>query len=176
MAARAEGYTIGAYLLFGVDDALRIGDDDRTIEAVVVGTPYERLRYHAYLQAYQGLPVVAGDAARLAAADRGAVELVVFAHSRGEADREFMQHFGGGTLEGGGVAHAAVRVASTDPVRDSYYRPDGSVVKRWLGQVTYRFDLRDDPGLAAGAGPATFTFADDRGDVHRYTLVPERYR
>jgi hypothetical protein len=175
MAARGEGYTIGAYLLFSVDDALRVIGDDQTIEAVAVGTPYERLRFHAYLLAHQGRPAAPADEAQFLAPYRGMLEFVVFAHSRASTDREFMQHFGGGTLESGGTSRDAVHVSSTDPAIDSYYRPDGTVVKRWLGQVTYRFDLRADAALAASAAPATFSFTDDRGAVHRYSLTPGSY-
>jgi hypothetical protein len=175
MAARGEGYTIGAYLLFSVDDALRVVSDEQTIEAVAVGTPYERLRFHAYLLAHQGRPAVPAEETQFVSTGRGMLEFVVFAHSRAATDREFMQHFGGGTLESGGTSRDAVQVSSTDPAIDSYYRPDGTVVKRWLGQVTYRFDLRADPAPAASTSPATFSFTDDRGAVHRYTLVPGSY-
>ena len=175
MAARGEGYTIGEYVLFGVDDAFHITGDDQTIEAVAVGTPFERLRFHAYLLAHEGRPNSDADTAQFLTAHRSTSELVVFVHSRSVADREFMQHFGAGTLDAGGELRAA-EVSSTDPVLDSYYRLDGSVLKRWLGVVTYRFDLRDDTALAGAAAPATFSFTDDRGGVHRYTLSLARYR
>jgi len=175
MAARGEGYTIGEYLLFGIDDAFHISDDGQTIEAVAVGTPYERLRFHAYVLAHEGRPLSDGDTAQFLTAHRSTLELVVFVHSRSMADREFMQHFGAGMLDAGGNARAA-EVSSTDPVLDSYYRPDGSVLKRWLGVVTFRFDLRDDAALAGAAAPATFSFTDDRGGVHRYALSLARYR
>ena len=169
MAARGEGYTIGAYLLFSVDDALRVISDEQTIEAVAVGTPYERLRFHAYLLAHQGRPAVPAEEAHFLSTGRGMLEFVVFVHSRAATDREFMQHFGGGTLESGGTSHDAVAVSSTEPAIDSYYRPDGTVVKRWLGQVTYRFDLRADPYERADV--TSNTYYDWLLD-HAFLLVP----
>jgi hypothetical protein len=175
MAARGTGYAIGTYLLFGVDDALHIADDDQTIEAVIVATPYERLRFHAYLLAHEGRPAP-GSGDQFVAGDRDVLEIVVYAHSRGVGDREFMQHFGAGTLASAETTREAAQVTSTDPVIDSYYLSSGAVVKRWLGQVTYRFNLRDDPALAAATTPATFSFLDDRGAAHRYTLNLAGYR
>jgi hypothetical protein len=175
MAARGEGYVIGTYLLFSVDDALHIAEDDQTIEAVVVATPYERLRFQAYLLAHEGRPAP-GQGDQFLARDRGVLEIVVYAHSRGPGDREFMQHFGAGALASAGTTRDAVQVTSTDPVIDSYYLSNGTVVKRWLGQVTYRFDLRNDPALAAATAPATLSFLDDRGAVRRYTLTLAGYR
>jgi hypothetical protein len=175
MVARGEGYTIGTYLLFGLDDALHIKDNDQTIEAVVVATPYERLRYEAYLLAHEGRPAP-GNGDKFLAGDRGLLDIVVYAHSRGPDDREFMQHFGDGVLASSGTTRVAVQMTSTDPVVDSYYLANGTVVKRWLGQVTYRFDLRDDSALAVTTAPATFSFLDDRGAIHRYPLTLAGYR
>jgi hypothetical protein len=175
MVARGEGYAIGTYLLFGMDDALHIADDDQTIEAVVVATPYERLRFEAYLLAHEGRPAP-GNGDQVLARASGVVDIVVYVHSRGPGDREFMQHFGAGALASAATTRAAVQTTSTDPVVDSYYLSNGTVVKRWLGQVTYRFDLRDDPALAVATTPANFSFLDDRGVVHRYTLTLADYR
>ena len=175
-AGRGDGYAIGAYLLFSVDDALHIVKDDETVEAVVVGTPYERLRFHAYLRAHEGMPETATGAATFAAQSTGMLEFVVFVHSRTANDREFMQRFGAGILEAGGRSHPATEVTRTDPALDAYYRPDGSVLKRWLGQVTYRFDLRGEEPAGTAATAAIFSFTDDAGAVHRYALIPARYR
>ncbi len=176
LAQLGQGYPIGTYLLFGVDDALHIGEGNHTIEAVAVGTPYERLRYRAYLLAHQDRQLGADAAAQFSAHQRSLLEFLVFAHSRTEADRDFMMHFGGGTLDAGGGRLITADVTSSDPVSDSYFLTDGTVVKRWLGQVTYRFDLRDDAALAARAAPVTFTFTDDHGAAHHYALTLSRYR
>jgi hypothetical protein len=87
-----------------------------------------------------------------------------------------MQHYGAGALTSAATTRDAVQMTSTDPVVDSYYLANGTVVKRWLGQVTYHFDLRDDPALAAATAPTAFSFLDDRGVVHRYALTLAGYR
>lgn len=177
MERGGDGYTIAPYLLFGVSDALHISDDDAIVEAVTLGTPYERLRFAAYLRSHQGLPFDAHDADEEAAADDGRVALIVSVHSRTERDRDFMMHFGSGVLEGpDGTTLAATNVRVSAPVIDAYYRPDGAVLHRWLGQVTYVFDLRTNGPWATASAPLAFAFTDDRGKPHRYTFTPIAFR
>ena len=175
MAALGEGYDFGEYLLFGVADALRVTNDD-AVEAVFVGTPYERLRFGSYVIAYQGRTFAAGEKLQFVESSRDVLAFVVFAHSHGETDREFMRLFGPGSLARGAASYSAEPIATSDPVLDSYYRPNGTFLERWLGQVTYRFDLRNDAMFVKGAAPAIFSFVDDRGVVRRYTVVLQQYR
>jgi hypothetical protein len=177
MERGGDGYTIAPYLLFGVDDALHITDDDAIVEAVTLGTPYERLRFAAYLRSHQGLSFDAQDANEEAAADDGRIALIVSVHSRTERDRDFMTHFGAGVLVGpDGTTLAATNVRVSAPVIDAYYRLDGTVLHRWLGQVTYVFDLRTNATWATASALIAFAFTDDRGATHRYVFNPNAFR
>lgn len=175
MAARGEGYGFGTYLLFGVDDALHLSGD-QTVEAIVLGTPYERLRYQAYLLAHQQLPFTPEAIAAFDAAHGGELDVVIFAHSRSSDDRTFMQDFGAAALDGANGVHlAAIGVERTEPILDVYYTADGAAVMRWLGQVTFRFDLGSG-GAPNPDAPLRFSFRDDRGEQHGVTFTPSRYR
>jgi hypothetical protein len=174
MADRGEGYRFGDYLLFSVDDALHVSDDGPTIEAIVLGTPYERLRYQAYLLEHQQLPFPAAAIDAFDAAHLGRLDVVIFAHSHTPDDRTFMQGYGAAVLDGPGNVHLQPAAAErTEPVRDVYYQPDGTFVMRWLGQITFRFDLAR-AGVAAS--PLRFSFRDDRDRLHEIAIVPARYR
>lgn len=176
MATQQQGYAFGPYLLFSVPDALRAGDDRGRVEAIVLGTPYERLRYRAYLLARQGLGFKPGAIAAFAAAHRGKLDLVVFAHSRTPDDRDFMDAFGGGTLDGpAGFHRAPFDVAHTTPIRDAYYTPDGKPVMRWLGRIRFRFTIPP-PGALAPGTTLRFSFRDDAGTPHTASFALDAVR
>jgi hypothetical protein len=177
MSEQRNGYAIDPYLLFSVPDAVHITDESVVVEAVQLGTPYERLRWEAYREQTMRIPFNAGDVASFDAQHAGHIDFIVYAHSRAEKDRTFLDRFGGGALvQADGTTVSTAVISHTVPAIDGYTKPTG-VVSRFLGQVTYRFTL----GEAAGApdllhAPLTFTFTDDGGTEHRIPVTLANYR
>jgi hypothetical protein len=177
MAGERNGYAIDPYLLFSVPDAVHITDETAVVEAVQLGTPYERLRWEAYREQAMRIPFNAGDIASFDAQHAGKVDFIVYAHSRAEKDRTFLDRFGGGALVGAdGTTVATAVISHTVPAIDGYTKPSG-VVSRFLGQVTYRFTLGGAPGAPDVLNaPLTFTFTDDGGVEHRIPVTLAKYR
>jgi hypothetical protein len=177
MARLDTGYAIPPYLLFSIPDAAHITDETAVVEAVQLGTPFERLRWEAYREQAMRIPFNAGDAAAYDAQHAGRIDFIVYAHSRSEKDRTFLDRFGGGTLlrpDGTTVATAAI--SHTIPAIDTYTVAAG-VVSRFLGQITYRFTLDGAAGTPdVLTAPLTFSFTDDGGAVHRVPVTLANYR
>lgn len=173
MANQHGGYTIAPYLLFSVADAVLISDDKATVEAVQLGTPFERLRFEAYREQMMRTPFNADDVATFDEQHANRLDFIVYAHSRTDADRGFLDRFGGGTLrQADGTTVATAQISRTPAVVDTYTKPGGVVVNRFLGQVTYRFVLAGEAAAPAVlAAPLTFVFVDDGGVEHRIAVT-----
>ena len=52
-----HGFTVKQYVLFGVKDPLSITPGEGEVDAVIVGTPREMLRYRSYLASFQNEPL-----------------------------------------------------------------------------------------------------------------------
>jgi hypothetical protein len=170
MALQHLGFTIAPYLLFGLDDATRL-QDGQTIEAIEVGTAYERLRYRGYLSGFERAPLTATAIRALYEEARTRLDLIVYAHSRNEVDRDFLDGFGGGTLECAGRSSLQAGLTHDAPVRDVYLS-GATPTWRWRGELTYRFALTD---AVLRCDPATFTFTDDLSVRHRYAVTLASY-
>jgi len=177
MSGKRDGYAIDPYLLFSIPDAVHITDEAVVVEAVQLGTPFERLRWEAYREQTMRIPFNAGDVASFNAQHAGRIDFIVYAHSRAEKDRTFMDRFGGGTLvQADGTTVATAVISHTVPTIDGYTKPTG-VVSRFLGQITYRFTLNGAPGAPDILNaPLTFTFTDDGGAEHRIPVTLAKFR
>jgi hypothetical protein len=173
MANQHGGYTIAPYLLFSVPDAVLILDDNATVEAVQLGTPFERLRFEAYREQMMRTPFNADDVATFDEQHANRIDFIVYAHSRTADDRAFLGRFGGGTLtQADGTTIATAQISRSVAVIDTYTKPGGVVVNRFLGQVTYRFVLTGATAAPAIlAAPLTFVFTDDGGGEHRLPVA-----
>jgi hypothetical protein len=161
-ASEHRGFVVAPYLLFGVSDAVQIQDGEQ-VEAVELATPYEAVRYRAFLSGFERTPLTQAALAAFVAQARTRVDLIAYVHSRSETDREFITAFGAGALtcpDGSTIASTALRSA---PVRDVYVNGT-TPTYRWRGQIRYRFELND---ALLRCDPATFVFSDDRGRVYR---------
>ncbi|WP_027483576.1 hypothetical protein [Deinococcus pimensis] len=169
LAAALRGYPVREYLLYSVPDAFTVKRGEAAVEAVQIGTPFERARWSAYFLALQGKAFSERD---LSTRD-DQLEFIVYAHSRGPEDQTFMSRFTTASLtfEGGREVHAA-SVARSPASLDHYRDAQGRVEFRWVGTVTYRFDLR---GRHA-ADVATLRFTDADGHTFRLPFDRQRYR
>lgn len=140
-----QGYAFGDYVLYGKENGLVIRPGQSEVEAVILGTPYERLRWTSYLLTSQRKKVTqqAIDAEVSRGKDR--VRFVVFAHSQSNKDQNFLEKFGPAKVTGDFGSVSVSRVERSGPSLDLYTVVDSSgnrrVETRWLGTVTYIFDL-----------------------------------
>jgi len=104
------------------------------------------------------------------------LQFIVFSHSDTSADRDFLRRVSNGRLEiGGDVLAPAGAPEVFGPALD-YYQVDGRGRQfRWLGSVTFRFDLSPLHLVAAHHASATFSFTDSDGSVRRYRVDFARY-
>jgi hypothetical protein len=165
-ASEHRGFVVAPYLLFGVADAVQIQDGEG-VEAVELATPYEALRYRAFLSGFERSPMTPPMIAAFVVEARTHVDFVVYVHSRSEIDREFIAAFGAGTLTCPDGANIASEVQRSTPIRDVYVNGT-TPTYRWCGQLRYRFALTD---ALLRCDPATFAFADDRGRVYRVPVT-----
>ena len=153
--ARAHAaYGVKPWVLYQSKDPLSAVHGKAGVDAVIVETPYERVRYDAFLQALQGLPVRPNDVARWRRHAQNEFGFLVYAHSRSETDRRFLQRF---------VPAPSVHFG---PSLD-FYDVGTFREQRWTGSLTYRFPARacDARGTFAFAGPygKRYRFAYDLG-------------
>jgi hypothetical protein len=143
--SKTHGYVVKDYVLYDTRQPLTIPPGAGEVEAVIVGTPFERLRYASYLASLQGKPMTPQQSAALARELDESVHFVVFAHSPGvtEADRSFLERYTQVvfTLDTGeSLAPLDSRVFG--PARDFYIVPGSGRERRWLGTVTWKFSHR----------------------------------
>ncbi len=176
--SRQHGYRAGAYVLWDDDDPLTIEPGEGQVEAVLVGTPFERLRYRSYLQNYQGKPFGPQDARQAAQGLENTVTFVVFAHSQGatQEDRDFLQQFSDVTLEiEGGPTLTPAEIDTFGPSQDFYTVAGKAAEFRYLGSLSLRFDLSGVEGDVSAA-QGTFSFTTPAGEARSFEVDFSRYR
>ena len=162
-AAAHLGYQVSGYLLYSVGDALVVAPGQGSVDAIVVGTPFERVTFASYLAAFQDS---APSADAIAAAESpGTVDFIVFAHSADSKDQAFLRHFRSPRLIAAGRTLHPSGTSGFGPAEDFYTTPKGQRVPRWLGYESFRFDLRSlaAAGLDIARAKGTFSFVDPYG-------------
>ncbi len=164
-----SGYSVRSYTVYAVPDALAITPGEGAIDAVVVGTPFERVKYASYVAHFQGQAPSSKDVD--VAATPNEIEFVVFAHSSGKLDAAFLSHFTSVSLSIPGRAPLAPIARSTfGPTVDFYNVVGRGRDERWLGYDTFEFDLRSlkSQGADIARLAGTFVIVDPSG--HKYSL------
>ncbi|HZZ64331.1 MAG TPA: hypothetical protein VFE17_02440 [Candidatus Baltobacteraceae bacterium] len=162
MAHEHGAYAVAPWVLYQSADPLRAAHGQAGVDAVIVETPFERVRYEAFLDAIQGLTVTPGMVSSMARQARSSIGFLVYAHSRTDEDHNFLQGFSPGVL----ILSTGARVPDDQIVRfgpsSDFYDVGTFREQRWVGSITYRFPLRscDERGR--------FDFSDPYG--HRYDL------
>jgi hypothetical protein len=169
---RGQGYQVQDYVLWDREEPLHISPQAPLIDAVIVSTPTERLLYQAYLQAFQGKDWSYEEAEALAQEMEGTVGFRIFAHapSGGPEDRDFLDRFGEArlVLEDGRTLRSEVDETSS-PATDFFITEDGRHVFRWLGTVSYRFDIAQD-AKADGDLEGRLEVDGPQGEVFTYDV------
>jgi len=164
-----EGLSAQAYTAFATSDALEASPHGGSIDAVVVGTPFERVEYAAYVAAFERRTASVDEISD--ASTPQTLDVVVFAHSRDPLDQGFLRRFHGATLTVGSVKHNPLSVMLTPPTKDFFNSPSGRQLL-WLGDMTYRFDMR---GVKPDA-VVTFSVIDPYARAYDVPLDLSKYR
>ena len=180
MISPKHGYIVKDYVLFDVPDPLVITPDEGEVEAVIVGTPFERLQYSSYLTRYQGSDLTQAKAQQQARMLSNTVHFVAFAHapSGEEKDRNFLAKFSKATLTTGGDTLSAASVDTFGPAKDFYTVQGKQTEFLWLGYVDYTFNLA--PLAAQGVNlsqlQGTLKFSDSSGKAYSFKVDLSNYR
>lgn len=175
LAHDGRAYQARRYVLFAEKNTLHIRKGEGPVEAILVGTPYERLKFASYLATFQGEPVSLRWACAIARQLNNVLQFIVFAHSDTRSDQEFLHRLSHGRLQIGNEVLTSGSPTIFGPALD-YYQIDGIGRQfRWLGSVTFRFDL---PHLHLDGNKGrlvAFSFTDSDGLLRRYQLELRRY-
>jgi hypothetical protein len=174
MAAARQPYTVRPWVLWDARDPLRAVHARADLDAVIVETPYERVRYEAYMERLQALPVTPAWIEGWRRAASGKFGFIVYAHSRGEANTEqrFLAAFSPATV----ALSDGTRLTSTERVifgpSPDFYTVGTFREQRWTGSLTYRFPFPLDTCKPKG----TLAFADGLGRRYRFPFDLSKYR
>lgn len=170
----AHGLQTGAYTLYQRNDPIRAEPSDGLIDAVVVSTPREQLRYQAYLDAFQGHPPDAAAARKFADQVAGTVVFRVFAHAQSVTpeDQHFLDHFAPARLTLPSGEQISAETSSFGPSQDFFILGNGRHEIRWLGVVMYRFDIAKLPAQTT----AKLSFDDGAGHSYQYDVDLAEFR
>jgi hypothetical protein len=161
-------------VLWDRKDALRAVRGQADLDAVIAETPYERVRYEAYLQKLQGLPLGGALLARWTREAGGRFGFVVYAHSRSgeESERTFLARFSPATVtypDGTKLVSAERVVFGPGP---DFYDVGTFRDTRYTGSLTYRFAAPHGACEARG----TLRFRDAYGRAYAFPFDLRRYR
>ena len=177
LVSPSSGYKVQDWVLYDVKDPYAIQPGQGDVEAVIVGTPFERLRYQSYLQAYQNKTFSADEAQQKATDLADTVTFVVFAHSQGASEqyRDFLDGFSGAQLQVSGQTLQPAQVETFGPAQDFYNVAGKAAEFRFLGTANFRFDLSgfgDNPGTLQG----TFSFTAPSGKPYSFDVDLSNFR
>ena len=165
LAAKRQGYPVGAYVIYSVSDALTLSPGEGSVEAVQLATPLERERWASYFLTIQGKDVTPQAVQNLAKLSPDHLEVIVYAHSQSgnESDQGFLKAFGSAQLTLNGQTLRPAQTDLSGASRNNYRDAGGQVTFRWTGTVTYDFDLSKLGDASAAQGQLQFTDAVGKG-------------
>ncbi len=185
MVSPKHGYSWKDHLVKQFDNGIDLTSAQATaeVDAVVVATPYERVRYNSYLDTYQGSPLSQKAASKLASTYANTVQFIVFAHSPTGAVKHqgFLGKFGTAELDvNGGPKLKPSKTSHSSTSRDFYdigTGNDTSAKYLWLGYVTYTFDLKplESQGTHISSLKGTLTFTNSQGKTFSVPVDLSKY-
>ncbi len=166
------GYPVAAYAIYAVSDALKLEPQNGAVDAVVLGTPFERTRYEAFISVLGEDQITVQQARERADLPNGSVEFIVFAHGVNATDDKFLQNFSAATLQVGGQTLKPTATDRSDVSPSQYPRTVGEIGIRFVGTITYQFKLPTQAQNASG----TLSFTDASGKAFRLPVNLSKYR
>jgi hypothetical protein len=174
MAQAHEAYAVRPWLLWDRKNPFAADRGHAGLDAVVVETPYERVRYAAYLQRLQALPVTKDEIEQWRRDASRRIGFIVYAHSRSAADIEmtFLERFANATLtlRSGETMRASSRAIFGG--RGGFYDVGTLREERYTGSLTYRFTIANERCRRSGI----LRFADGYGEGYWFAFDLARYR
>lgn len=175
-----SGYVLGHYLIRAYNQDVFLPANSPEIDGVVLSTPYEHLRYEAYLAHLEKNPLTTEQASAFARQWNGKLTFRVYSHSpfavedeeeqwqlayktdhiKDDKDRanSYLDFFKNATLKIGNRTYTAKPVID-GPYRDSFTLASGEAETRNLGVVFYTFTVPNMPTT----GAFTLSFKDSQG-------------
>lgn len=193
MSTTEGGYVLGNYLLRQYNADVILQANTPEVDGIVLSTPYERVRYEAYLDHLEQHPLGTARAAALAAKMAHTLSFRIYTHSPYAVDdeeEEWQQAYQKGQVQADPnrtksyldlFRSASLRVGNhlvmarpeiDGPYVDNFTLPNGRATFRNLGVLTYTFDTRGLPTQ----GSFTFSFKDSQGKPYSFTAPLQAYR
>lgn len=193
MSVSDGGYVLGNYLLVQYTADVILRPDSPEVDGIVVSTPYEHLRYEAYLAHLEQKPLTSAQASDFAAKAAGKLTFRIYTHSPYAVDEEdeqwqmayktdkiqvnpdrpksYLDFFKTATLTVSGKKYTATPVID-GPYMDNFTLPSGKATFRNLGVVFYTFNV----GNLPASGPFTLSFKDTSGKAYNISSDLSKHR
>lgn len=193
MVSPNSGYRVQDYLLREYITDVRLRPDDPEVNAITLSTPFEALRYRAYVARYQRKQLSPGEIAQVTAETAHTLTANVYAHSPFTVEEElaqflqayedeaegddaeqqsFLDFYSDATLQIGDRTLSATKVVD-GPYQDQFSPFSGTPEFRFLGVVRYTFDLS---GVDTRGKKGVLTFSDFSKRRYRDVIAFDRYR
>lgn len=177
MVSPSSGYRVQDYLLHEYIKDVRLRPNDPEVNAITLSTPFEALRYSAYVARYQKKKLSPEEVQKVTSETAHTLTANVYAHSPFTVEEEleqflkayeddeqgddaqqqsFMDFYSDATLKIGDQTLTTKKVVD-GPYQDQFSPFSGTPEFRFLGVVRYTFDLS---GLDTKGKQGTLTFTD----------------
>ncbi|WP_189089909.1 hypothetical protein [Deinococcus ruber] len=192
MVTPSSAYLWGSYLLVSNSTGIKLAPNAPEVDGIAMGTPFERLRYEAYLSQYEGNPLDTARATAFARTLDHKLSFIVYTHSLKSVAEEteqwqqayeknpgarkstrtasYLDVFKPATLTvNGRTLQASPQVDG--PYQDQFNLANGDFDFRYLGVITYTFDLKSFPN----ARNVTLSFKDSAGRKYTQKIDLSQY-
>ena len=167
-----QAYPLAPNAVYHTADTLRLEAANGDVDAVVIGTPWERVRYQSYLATIGGEEITPAQARERARLPDGSVAVLIFAHGSKPSDQDFISGFTGVTLKLGTTTTHPAEARRSGTSGSQYPDTPGEIGERFTGTITYIFHLT--PAQLRNSG--TLSFTDPTGKVFRLPIRLSAYR
>ena len=167
-----QAYPLAPNAVYHTADTLRLEAANGDVDAVVIGTPWERVRYQGYLSSIGGEKITAAQARERARLPGNSVAVLIYAHGSKPDDQDFISGFSGVTLKLGAAMLRPAESRRSGTSGSQYPDTPGEIGERFTGTVTYIFRLR--PAQLKSSGMLSFT--DPTGKVFHLPVKLAAYR
>ncbi|MCA9835725.1 MAG: hypothetical protein KC422_02375 [Trueperaceae bacterium] len=193
MVSPQNGYKIGDYVVHEYIQDVRLGPNDPEVDAVTLSTPFETLRKRAYYAAYQKKTLAETQINDILDSTQNKISFNLYVHSPKSVQEE-LEQFQKAYLDDQNqeesqrqqsfldlYSEASLKVDGTTltaspeikgPYQDQFSTIEGKPEFRFLGVITYTFDLS---GTELEGQTGTLSFQDSEGKTYEETIDFDSY-
>jgi len=164
-------YPLAPNAIYHTADTLRLDPRNGDVDAVVIGTPWERTRYQAYIAGIGEEKLTASQTHDRARLPDGSVAVLIYAHGAQPDDQDFMTKFSNVQLKLAGKNLRPVEAGHSGTSEAQYPDTPGEIGVRFAGTITYIFKLSPSQLRASG----TLSFTDPTGKAFSLPVMLGRY-